>query len=125
MPLLVIVALLGFGLGFGCPLDGAAAGEADVVAVKAVATGAGVYRFDVTVRHGDEGWDHYADRWDVVAPDGTVLATRVLLHPHENEQPFARSLSGVEFPAAIGQVTVRANDKVHGLGGRTVTVALP
>ena len=37
--------------------------------------GSGRWRFDVTVRHADEGWDHYADKWDVVAPDGTVLAT--------------------------------------------------
>ena len=46
--------------------------------------------FDVSVRHADSGWDHYANQWDVIAPDGTVLATRVLYHPHENEQPFTR-----------------------------------
>ena len=28
----------------------------------------------MTVRHADTGWDHYADKWDVVAPDGAVLA---------------------------------------------------
>jgi hypothetical protein len=52
------------------------------------ATGSGVYRFSVTVRHADEGWDHYADRWEVLTSDGTLLATRTLYHPHVNEQPF-------------------------------------
>jgi hypothetical protein len=103
----------------------AAAGEADVLDAKASPTGDGVYRFDVTVRHADEGWDHYADRWDVVGPDGAVLGSRELLHPHEHEQPFTRSLGGVRIPEGVTRVTVRAHDKVHGLGGRTVTVPLP
>ena len=37
------------------------------------------------------GWEHYANKWDVVGPDDTILGTRVLLHPHVNEQPFTRS----------------------------------
>jgi len=32
------------------------------------------YRFEVTVRHTDEGWDHYADAWQVLeAETGQVL----------------------------------------------------
>ena len=101
------------------------AGKADVEAVNVERMGSATYRFDVTVRHSDEGWDHYADRWDVVAPDGTVLGERVLLHPHETEQPFTRSLTGVAISAEIKSVTVRAHDKVHGLGGKEMTVDLP
>ena len=47
------------------------AGEADVVGAKASKSSDGTWTFDVTVAHADEGWDHYANRWDVVAPDGT------------------------------------------------------
>jgi len=101
------------------------AGEADVVGVKARAGGGGTYSFDISVRHGDTGWKHYADKWDVLAPDGTVLGTRVLFHPHESEQPFTRSLSGVRVPAGLKQVTVRAHDLVHEYGGKTMTVELP
>ena len=90
----------------------ARAGEADVVDVKVSKAGEGSYRFDVSVKHADEGWDHYADRWDVVGPDGTVLGSRVLAHPHENEQPFTRSQT-VEIPAGVTEVTVRAHDKIH------------
>lgn len=103
----------------------ARAGEADVVRVDVGERDGRGYRFDVTVRHADTGWDHYADRWEIRAPDGTVLATRVLLHPHADEQPFTRSLSGVRIPAGIDTVSIRAHDKVHGFGGETRSVALP
>jgi len=101
------------------------AGEADVLEVRVSRTGEDTFSFAVTVRHADTGWDHYADRWEVVAPDGTVFGTRVLLHPHVGEQPFTRSQSGIRIPARIASVTVRAHDTVHGLGGVERTVTLP
>jgi len=103
----------------------AVAGPADVESVTVSATGSGHYRFSVTVRHADEGWDHYADRWEVRTPDGTLLGTRTLYHPHVNEQPFTRELSGVAIPEGITVVVVRAHDSVHGFSGLTQTVALP
>ena len=101
------------------------AGEADVIEVDVKQTGGDTYFFKVTVRHADEGWDHYADKWDVVAPDGTVLGTRTLYHPHVDEQPFTRSLSDVKISESITEVTVRAHDSVHKYGGETVKVAVP
>jgi uncharacterized membrane protein YphA (DoxX/SURF4 family) len=38
------------------------AGEADVTGVKASYSGARTYPFHVTVKHGDTGCDHYADK---------------------------------------------------------------
>ncbi len=101
------------------------AGEAAVLDVKVKAAADGTYRFDVTVRHADAGWDHYADAFEVLSPGGDVLGTRVLLHPHEAEQPFTRSLSGVRIPSELSNVDVRAHDKVHGAGGKVVRVAVP
>lgn len=101
------------------------AGKADVVDVGVEAQGERTYRFSVTVRHADEGRDHYADRWQVLTPGGRLLDTRILHHPHENEQPFTRSLGGVEVPADVSRVTVRARDSVHGYGGAEVTIELP
>lgn len=100
------------------------AGEADVVGAKATETAPGVWRFDVTVRHADEGWDHYANRWDVIGPDGEELGVRVLAHPHETEQPFTRSLGGVNIPKGTPFVMIRANDSVHDLGGAEFKVPL-
>jgi len=99
------------------------AGAADVLSVRAIATG-GTWRFDVTVAHADEGWDHYADAWRVIGPDGAVFGERILLHPHETEQPFTRSLSGVAVPEGVNRVTVQARDSVHGWGGAEVVVDL-
>jgi len=118
-------------------------GNADVTYVKAVEDADGTWTFHVTVRHPDTGWEDYADGWDVLTPDGatsewhlckgegTVLKpdpespfTRLLLHPHENEQPFTRSQSGIAVPPDVTQVRVRAHDLVDGYGGREVVVDL-
>jgi hypothetical protein len=101
------------------------AGEADVVGVKASSGKDGTWSFSVTVRHDDVGWDHYADKWEVLGPEGEVLGTRVLLHPHVSEQPFTRSLGGIEIPEGITEAVIRARDSVHGYGGKEVVVELP
>jgi hypothetical protein len=105
--------------------QGAIAGEADVVDVKVRRSSAGTYDFDVTVKSVDKGWEHYADAFEVLAPDGTVLGRRILVHPHETEQPFTRDLHGVKIPAGITHVTVRARHKPKGYDGKVQRVALP
>lgn len=100
-------------------------GEADVIGVNVSTESQGTYSFEVTVTHADAGWSHYADKWDVIRPDGTVFATRTLAHPHDDEQPFTRSLGGVRIPKGIQQITVRAHDLVHGYGGKEMIVDLP
>jgi hypothetical protein len=102
----------------------ASAGEADVLEASAECIER-TCRFHVTVRHADQGFEHYADRYEVVAPDGGVIATRVLEHPHVAEQPFTRDLDGVRVPPGIARVRVRAHDSVHGYGGREATVEIP
>jgi len=106
-------------------LSGAYAGEADVLKVEVRKSEMNSYRFSVTVSHKDTGGGHYADKFDVMGPDGTVFGTRTLHHPHVDEQPFTRSLSGVEIGAGIKSVIVRAHDSVHEYGGKTVTLDLP
>jgi hypothetical protein len=105
--------------------------DADVIFVEATLQSGNSWRFSVTVRHPDTGWDDYADGWDVILPDGTVILpnpddpfTRLLLHPHENEQPFTRSQSNIIIPENVTTVTVRAHDIVDGFGGQEVVVDL-
>ena len=122
----MIMRILAIGLAVLATSPVALAGEADVVKVAIMSFAKdGTWTFDVTVRHDDTGWDHYADKWEVVGPDGHVLATRVLLHPHENEQPFTRSLDGVVIPPGVNVVTVRAHDKLHCYGGTEVMISIP
>ena len=96
-----------------------------VIAAEASPNGDGSYTVSATIRHGDTGWDHYADNFEVLGPDGALLERRVLYHPHVDEQPFTRSVGGVKVPPGLKQVIVRAHDKVHGYGKATVTVTLP
>lgn len=91
----------------------ALADPARIDAVKA-SKGGGAWSFSVTLTHGDTGWDDYADGWRVVDENGTVLGYRELLHPHVNEQPFTRSLSGVAIPEGITRVFVEASTNVTG-----------
>lgn len=98
---------------------------AQVEAVEVTVRDGGRHDFAVTVRHRDEGWDHYADAWEVFDPDGEeVYGTRELLHPHDQEQPFTRRLQGVAIPEDVTVVGVRAKCNVHGYGGREVIVDL-
>ncbi|MCB1773812.1 MAG: hypothetical protein KDI88_09365 [Gammaproteobacteria bacterium] len=104
----------------------ASAGKADVLTAT-IEPGSDGRRFtiSVTLRHADSGWDHYANRWEVVGPDGRVLATRTLYHPHVDEQPFTRSLGDIDIPMPITWVKIRGHDLVHGHGGREVTLSVP
>lgn len=102
----------------------AACGEADVVSAEAECSGSRC-RFSVTVAHADTGWDHYADHWRILAPDGTELGRRVLLHPHVGEQPFTRRLDGVEVPENLTEIMIEAHDSRHDYGGAVIRVTLP
>jgi len=96
-----------------------------VVITHVKATQAGdAWRFDVTLLHPDTGWDHYADAWEVLDADGNSLGIRVLGHPHVNEQPFTRSLSGVVIPQGTSEVFVRARCLVDGWNSDVSRVAL-
>jgi len=102
-----------------------------VTHVRAIQDADGSWIFHVTVSHPDRGWDDYADGWDIVTPDGSKLTvhagdpfTRLLAHPHENEQPFTRSQRGIIIPEGITQVIVRAHDIVDGFGGQEIVVDL-
>jgi hypothetical protein len=112
------------------PVEGST-GNADVLFVRAREANDGSWTFEVTVEHPDTGWEDYADGWDVITTDGEVLRpdpdipfTRLLLHPHESEQPFTRSQGGIVIPDGVNSVRVRAHDLVDGWGGREVVVDL-
>lgn len=97
---------------------------AQVTFVEARQSANGSWCFNTAVRHNDEGWNHYADEWIVVDPQGNQLASRVLAHPHEQEQPFTRSQCGIDIPENSSTVSVKAKCNLHGFGGQEVLVNL-
>lgn len=78
----------------------------------------------VTLKHADTGWEHYADAWRVVDEHGNVIKERVLFHPHVNEQPFKRTLSGITIPTTMNVVYIEAHDKKHGWAPQRMRVEL-
>ena len=98
--------------------------EPQIEAVTATRTAPETWRFDVTVTHPDTGWDHYADGWRVLDMDGNALGLRVLVHPHVDEQPFTRSLGGVQIPSATTQVQVQMRDLPAGWNAGMTVVDL-
>ena len=100
-------------------------GCADVVDVSVEPEPGGTLEFHVTVLSADEGWDKYADEWSVRLPDGTIIGTRTLAHPHEDEQPFTRSLGGLDIPDGTTSVIVAARDSVEGYCGSEYELSLP
>jgi hypothetical protein len=104
------------------------AGEVEIVAVEVRVKPESdrQFSFEVTLRHEDEGWSHYADRWQVWSVDGkTQFGTRRLAHPHVKEQPFTRSGGWITIPRSVKQVLIRSRDTVHGLSSHTRIVDLP
>jgi hypothetical protein len=113
-PIIVILLLLS---------SASFANEVRIVDVKVECPGS--CTFAVTLEHNDQGWHHYANQWDVMTLDDELLGSRVLYHPHENEQPFTRSLSGVMIPEGMRQVKIRAKDSEHGYSQQEVVVDIP
>lgn len=99
------------------------ANQAEIVDARLENQGA-TWTARVTIRHADTGWEHFADGWRIVDAKGNVLGHRTLYHPHENEQPFTRGLSGFTIPANLKEVYIESHDKVHGWNPRKFKVIL-
>ncbi|MEM9608119.1 MAG: hypothetical protein AAGA99_11910 [Actinomycetota bacterium] len=97
----------------------------DVVGAELTSTEDGVFTVAVTLSSPYDTPERYADAWRVLGEDGTIYGVRELAHDHQFEQPFTRSLSGVEIPAGVTEVTIEGRDQVYGWGGTTITVPVP
>lgn len=75
----------------------------------------GNYIFSVTVESPDSGCEQYANWWEVIRPNGTLVYRRILTHSHVTEQPFTRNGGPVNV-AADTEVIVRAHMNSNGYG---------
>ena len=100
------------------------AGQALIEKVAAECNHNRVCKFDVTISHADEGWEHFANGWQIFTPAGKLLGHRVLAHPHVNEQPFTRSIRGIKIPDSVDTVVFKAQDSVHGESERKYVIKL-
>ncbi len=100
------------------------ADDVKILAADFTRSGENLWSVDVTLKHHDTGWDHYADNWRIVDSEGKVIGDRVLYHPHIMEQPFTRSLANVKIPQSTSTVYIEAHDKVHGWTSNRLQVDL-
>ncbi|WP_432471604.1 hypothetical protein [Amphritea sp. HPY] len=100
------------------------AGEVKILAAQLNRLHDNQWTISVTLKHQDSGWEHYADNWRVVDSSDAAIGNRVLHHPHVNEQPFTRSLTNIEIPAASRLLYIEARDNVHGWSGDRLKIDL-
>ncbi len=96
-----------------------------VVATSATRDADGTWTISVSIQHPDTGWDHFANGWQVLTPDGTVIGYRELTHPHVDEQPFTRSLSGVRIPGDLDTVLIQPRCTMDGWAATPTKLMLP
>ena len=82
------------------------------------------WRIDVTLKHPDTGWDHYADGWEILDKNGKRLGYRELMHPHVEEQPFTRALVNVMLPDGTREIFIRASCSLAGMSSERFSVSL-
>jgi hypothetical protein len=98
----------------------------DVVDVKVRQARDGkLFDFDVTLSSPYDTNKRYADAFRVGNGKGLTFGERILLHDHQDEQPFTRDLYEVDIPPGVKEVVVQGRDQKFGYGGKTMTVKLP
>jgi hypothetical protein len=76
----------------------------------------GAWVFTVSLRSPDIDCDQYADWWELLSPEGTLLYRRILNHSHADEQPVARSGDPLDI-ASDQRLVARGHGHPFGYGG--------
>ena len=111
----LLSTMLGACNGAGTTNEGGAESESAIVTSVSINGDPANYIFSVTIESPDTGCQQYADWWEVLRPDGSLVYRRILAHSHVDEQPFTRS-GGPVGVAANEEIVVRAHLNNSGYG---------
>lgn len=109
----------------GCFSTPVFAGGADVVDGKITRDSNGRYTVVATIKHNDEGLEHFANHLQVLTPEGKVIGAMYFVEPKVHEQPFVTIVQSVKVPTGVRELRLRAHDKVHGYTGKEFTLKVP
>ncbi len=101
------------------------AGGADVVDGEITRDSNGRYTVIATIRHKDEGPEHFANHLHVLTPDGKLAGAMYFIDPHVHIQPFVTIVQSVNVPKGVRELRLRAHDKVHGYTGKEFKLKVP
>lgn len=76
----------------------------------------------VTLRHDDEGYDHYVNGWRIVDAKKNVLASQEIYHPHNKKKSFTDNKSNITIPKDAKIIFLEAQAKPHGWGKQRVRI---
>ncbi len=101
-----------------------AGAEAPKVASASIVPEGDGWTVRAVIRHPDSGWDHYASGWQVLAPDGTVLAFAEITHPHLDGEPIQEELTGIQLPQGVDHLMIRVRCTLDGWSARSYRLEL-
>ena len=88
--------------------------EASIISIT-VSGSENNYTFNVGISSPDTGCEQYANWWEVITEERSLIYRRILGHSHVNEQPFVRS-GGIVPITASQTVIIRAHMNTSGYG---------
>lgn len=95
---------------------------AQIEDVKAVQSKDKTWCFEVQIKHNDQGWNHYANGWQVYDLEGDIISGIIIGHPHDKKQPFIRRHCNIKIKPDVPKVVVKTRCNVHGFGGRAIVL---
>lgn len=120
-----LVGALAFALGWVAP---APAGPAHAAGFHLERHRYGTWSAILEVDHEDQGWSHFADRWEVLDQAGRRILSGSLDGPKrrdvEEDGPVRRRLDAFGLPAGTTRLTCRIHCKQSGWLGKALAVDL-
>jgi hypothetical protein len=97
--------------------------EVEITKVELEPTGS-TWTVHVTLRHDDQGFEHYANGWRLVDAKKNVIAAQELYHPHDKKKSFTDSKANIKIPSQTKLVFLEAQAKPHGWSKQRVRIDL-